>query len=588
VNKIVYNKPKTNTNSIPESIKNVETHEIISDSKEILEYFNKYFCEIGEKLASSIPHTNNEYNTEHENNSSNCYFYKTNKTEVLNVISELNSDASSGHDGISCKLYKYCKNELCQPIAQLVNLCLKEGIFPDILKIGKVTAIHKSGDKTNPLNYRPITVLPILSKILEKIILSRLNSYLTSINFISPAQYGFCTASSTEAACITLLNDIQKGLDAKKNIQVALMFIDLSKAFDTVPHNILLSKMLKLGIKNKNLLLFESYLKHRIQFMKNNNLCSENRVVICGVPQGAILSPTLFNIFINDIASLPLRGRIILYADDICLKYEGCNATDMVKFMEKDLVILDNWFKANKLSLNIKKTKFMIISPKHIKNDNIELPQLNNMKIERVQEYKYLGLIIDSNLKWSTHIDQIKSKILPIIGILKRIKYTVPTSTKLRIYFSFVQSHLNYLNVIWGSAANIYLSNLKVLQNYALKNIYKLNFREPTLNVYRIANLPNLNTLRLINLAKFLYKLQNGMIKSDLSLTLNKEIHRYSTRISNAIRIDYARTNFGKFAVLREGIHLYNSIPNYIKEIPNFNSFKQNVRLYFLSKQLGQ
>ena len=428
-------------------------------------------------------------------------------------------------------------------------------------------------------------MLPILSKIFEKIILIRLNAFLKSINFISPAQFGFCPASSTEAACANLLNDIQKGLDRKKNIRVGLIYIDLAKAFETVFLKALLNKLYNSGIKNKEFNLFQSYLSNRHQFIQNGNTCSLRKLIKCGVPQGAILSPTLFNMFINDVVKLPLFGKIIIYADDICLKYEDCNPNNITKHMESDLKIINDWFMSNKLSLNIKKTKCMFIGPKHLKNENITPPKLNNVCIDIVNEYKYLGLYIDSDLKWMVHINHVKSKILPIIGILKRLRYVLPVVIKKQIYYAFIQSHLNYINIIWGSAPKIHIKCIKVLQNYAIKHVYKLNYLEPTSNVYRISKLPNFDTLRKINLAKFLFKLQNNLIKSDLSLTLNSEIHSYSTRISNSFRVDYARTNFGKFAVLREAIHLYNTIPNEIKLTTQFLVFKKFIKMYLLSIQ---
>jgi hypothetical protein len=584
INCIVYNKPKCSS-SIPIKLYDVDNAKLISDPQLVAGIFNKYFCNIGNKLASNIPNTICQFETIYENQMSSCYFYKTDANEIMKIIDELKSDSVPGHDAIPCKFFKYCKSIISKEISIIINKCLKDGTYPEILKIGKVTPIFKSGNKSDPANYRPITVLPILSKIFEKVILTRLSSFLNSINFISPFQYGFCPASSTEAACISLLNDIQKGLDRKKNIQVGLLFIDLSKAFDTVPHDLLLNKLSKLGLKHTELSLFESYLSHRRQFVKCNNCTSTKQFILCGVPQGAILSPTLFNIFINDIAKLPLKGKITIYADDICLKYENLNPNQIARDMESDLLLLNEWFKANKLSLNVKKTKFMFIGPRHVKNDNIIPPKLNNTYIERVNEYKYLGLIIDSGLKWTAHINYIKFKIFPFIGILKRLKSVLTINIKKQIYFSFVQSHLNYLNIIWGSAAKTHIKCIKVLQNYAIKNIYNLNFWEPTTNIYKIANLPSLDTLRYINLAKFLYKLENNLIKSDLSLTLNNEIHNYATRISNIYRIDYARTNFGKYAILREAIHLYNSVPNNLKIANSLIAFKIKIKNYFLTLQ---
>jgi hypothetical protein len=301
-------------------------------------------------------------------------------------------------------------------------MIFEHSIFPDCLKLGLVTPIFKCNDKTEVNNYRPITVLPILAKIVERVIEKRLSTFIDDINFISANQFGFCKASNTEAAVINLLNDVQTNMDKNKDMLIGLLFIDLSKAYDSISHNQLINKLSNVGVKEKALKLLISYLNNRKQCVKLDTCFSNFEKIDYGVPQGGLISPLLFNIFINDITLLPLKGKIVLYADDICLNYMDSDPDNIIEFMKHDLKILQLWFNNNTLTFNAKKTKFMLITSRAAKGINCNPLIINNIEIERTYNFKYLGLHIDSHLTWHHHIKEIKNKILPIVGILYKLK----------------------------------------------------------------------------------------------------------------------------------------------------------------------
>ncbi|XP_045449098.1 uncharacterized protein LOC123657621 [Melitaea cinxia] len=358
VNKLCMN--KTNQSCAPSKIK-VES-KIISDIKDICNVFDKYFATIGSLLAKKIPtqyhnilhpiHTINEHNN-HELKT----FKPCSSSEIERLIGDLDSNASTGIDKISTKALKCLCSSISKSLAHCFNKLMSEGIFPDSLKIAKITPIHKSGSLLDPENYRPISVLPVLSKILEKLIHNRLVTYLDSFDFISERQYGFRARSNTTAATVDLVTKIRQNLD-RKNIALGV-FIDLKKAFDTVSHKLLLQKLKNIGVKSAVLEMLKSYLTNRLQVVKIGDIQSSALPVTCGVPQGSILGPLLFFIYVNDIATLKLNGHLTLYADDTCLFYFGSNINDIIAQAQQDLDVLHKWFNHNLLTINASKTCYI-------------------------------------------------------------------------------------------------------------------------------------------------------------------------------------------------------------------------------------
>ena len=336
------------------------------------------------------------------------------------------------------------------PLSILINRTLNEGQYPDQLKMAKVVPLHKGSNKDLITNYRPISILSSILKVYEKIIFKRLYSYLSSNSILDPLQFGFKPKHSTINAITKLTQDILMGFEDKK-VSLAV-YCDLSKAFDTIDHSILLLKLQKYGVRGVALDLFSSYLAHRTMYVVNNNLNSDLcEIPNFGVPQGSVLGPLLFNIYVNDLSSCLKHSCHILYADDTTLYIVGTDLRQIFNNMNEDLDCLADWFKANTLLLNINKSNYMLFSQRYIDSTNLKL-DIDGVLLKKVNCTKFLGLNMDWQMTWENHIKSLKNKITSGIYILNTLKHNLTTHHLRLIYTVIIQSHLNYGCLLWGNA----------------------------------------------------------------------------------------------------------------------------------------
>ena len=331
----------------------------ISDKNIIVNKFNDYFVNIGSQLASNIPNSSkkfSDYLTKFKNPSS-LSLYLSDTAEIIQIISSFEEKRSSGFDNIPVNIMRMSMNSISKPISEILNSSFRTGIFPDNLKIAKICPIDKNGEKNLISNYRPISILPSFSKIFEKAVYNRLLSYLDHNLIVINNQYGFRQKHSTYMAILDLYEKISKAVD--KNEFGVGIFIDLSKAFDTLDHSILLSKLEFYGVRGITLKWFQSYLSNRKQYVSYNGASSCSKVITCGVPQGSILGPLLFVLYINDIVNCSSILRFILFTDDTNLFYSSQNLLDLTRIVNTELYYLSEWFRANKLSLNLKKKQIL-------------------------------------------------------------------------------------------------------------------------------------------------------------------------------------------------------------------------------------
>ena len=301
---------------------------------------------------------------------------------------------SKGYDGIDMCMLKKIIPHILTPLRHICNTSLSQGIFPDEMKIARIIPLFKSGDKQNVSNYRPISLLPQFSKILEKIFNNRLMNFLNSNNLLYLRQYGFRKNMSTSMAIMELVENITNAIDnGKFTIGV---FIDLKKAFDTVDHNILVTKLDHYGIRGVAKKWLSSYLENRKQYVCFNGTDSGFLPVSCGVPQGSILGPSLFLLYINDLCNVSTRLTSILFDDDTSCFIEGTDLSDMCIQLSTEMNKLSTWFKTNRLSLNVSKTNCMIFGRSN--QPDHHRVYIDNIVIERVNCNKFLGVIIDSKL----------------------------------------------------------------------------------------------------------------------------------------------------------------------------------------------
>ena len=388
----------------------------ISDPIEVSNSFNEHFINVGKSLSDKLPNTDLPPS----------FFYgpridgeidlkNTNESEVVKMIASLR-DGAAGCDEIPISLIKYVSHQIKTPLAHIFNLSINLGIFPEKLKMSKVIPIHKSNSKSDFSNYRPISLLPVISKILEKIIYTRLNDYVHKNNIISSTQHGFIEKKSTTSATLCLTDYTLNALDNNK-FTIGI-FLDLSKAFDSVNHDILLHKLEHFGIRNTALKLISSYLSNRKQYVRFNNSDSDFKTLTHSIPQGSILGPLLFNIYINDINNSVNKLKLVLYADDSCFYLSHHDIHTLIDLANLELNCVGNWLISNKLTLNTIKSHYLIFSRNRSTPTNTLPIKINNKILELKQSTNYLGINLQSNLKWNNHINYLSSKLQKYNSIL--------------------------------------------------------------------------------------------------------------------------------------------------------------------------
>ena len=359
--------------------------------------------------------------------------------EVLLLFNKIQITKATGIDNLSVKILQLAMPFIINQLTDILNRSISEGVFPTQWKTSIVTPLHKGGDPNNPSNYRPISVLPILSKIYERHILNALQNYLNAHNIISNTQSGF----RKQHSCTTTLHFLHSTwLDlVSKRHHLALLFLDFHKAFDMVSHEILLTKLKHVGIAGNCYSILQSFLSGRHQCVKINKSISATLAVSRGVPQGSILSPTLFQIFINDLLSLPLHCTAHAYADDTSFFASNSCPKKLQTQIDHDLSVIEDWCSANQMLINVNKSHFLIVNPP--KDFTFSL-KINGHQIQKKTSSKLLGYMINDSLTWHDHIQHITNKVSSNLRLLYNLRHLMNYDTAKLYYFNFIHSHLIY------------------------------------------------------------------------------------------------------------------------------------------------
>ena len=543
--------------SITNKLKNDNGDTLIND-KDIAESFNHYFSNIGEKLKSQInPPGDDPANLIDDLPADrNMTLSLTTENELKDIIQGL-KNTGAGIDNINAKIFKATFTCIIHYLLILFNMCLTKAIFPAAFKIAVIKPILKSGDAQIKNNYRPISILPLLSKILEKLIYSRLVKHLKENDIIHINQYGFQKNKGTHMPLLILQDLVTKSFECGDF--VVGLFLDLRKAFDTVDIDVLLRKVKKYGIREHSFNIISSYLSNRKQCVKIRDTTSSFRNVSIGVPQGSILGPILFLLYINDLPKISTKVTCLSYADDTTIIFRHKNAMELQKIISEVLFLLDSWFKNNFLSLNVSKTfsQHYSLFPSPIRFSI----SIDGKNVEEKDEVKYLGVIIDKNLKFSAHISHLAKVVARNIGIIGRNRFFLDNHTTLLLYNSLILPHINYCCLIWGINYNSQISKLVILQKRAVRlidRVYPPVSAEP---IFRKYNLLKLEDIAKSQMLLFVHKFFKNQLPTSFDLFFKKKnTQSQRTRRIELIEVPFSNRNYRLFTTPYLGPKLWNDM----------------------------
>lgn len=567
--------------------KNDNPRELLSISstpKRSVNDVNSFFANIGRSLAEKMgDRTMVSTSDNPSSGSQSMVLMPTDEAEVTQLILSLRNDCAMGWDRISSTFLKRHLASLVQPITFICNLAISTGKFPKVFKRSIIHPIFKGGDRNRVNNYRPIAVLPAISKILERILNKRLVDYLEKYNLLSPSQYGFRASKSTSDAVHDLTNHIVTNLDGGQ--KVLGIFLDLAKAFDTVSVPILIRKMERLGIRGIQLELFKDYLSGRTQSVKIGGSVSDECQVNYGVPQGSVLGPTLFLIYINELGVLTLpKGKVITFADDTALLFTADTWSEVFVYAQSGFNIVSNWLRDNVLTLNAEKTNYVTFSikqhtpppsmtPNTILAHTCAFPHSTTctcIQINKADCIKYLGLTIDSTLKFQEHINTLSNRLRKLIYVFKTLRNVTDDKIKKMVYYALAQSLITYCITSWGGAPKSTLLKLERAQRVILKVSLSLPYRYPTALLYQKAKVLTVRQLFI----------QQTILKQHRLLIYNPSLSRAKRRFNPVVNYHTSpSTSFSKRFFFHLGRYLYNKI-NRVIPIYELNKIKCKMKLY--------
>ncbi len=533
---------------------------------------NNFFVELGPSTVKAFPNpVYDNYMSHVPKYQSSFYMSSTTPNEIVSCVRTLSPKKSCSFDDINTLLVQHVVEFICLPLNHIFNLSLNNGIFPDKLKIAKVVPIYKSGPANDLINYRPISILPALSKILERLVYNRMVSYLDKFKILSDAQYGFRSTRSTEHALTDVVNFVSESLDHSRD--VFALYLDVSKAFDSINHSILLNKLDAYGFRGIALSWFKSYLNNRLQYVSYSGNSSSLRVVTHGVPQGSIIGPLLFLLYINDLPLLSTEIHFVLFADDTSALMPTSLLADNSYLINNCLKIF-SWFYHNRLTVNNIKTKCMYFSLRH--NVNPPVITVNNSVLQYVDTFKLLGCYISHDLKWNAHIDHVLTQIAKGVAMLASVKQYFSVNIKSLMYFAFVNSYLLYCVSVWGNAAAYLLNKVVVLQKKALRlicNAFYLAHAKPLARRLNILLLPDLYTYRC---AINMYNAVNNLNALSSFNCFKRSSTVYNTKHSRYILYHpHVRTTTRQKSVVISSINIWNNLAPDVALISSLSKFKQ-------------
>ena len=578
---------KSSTSSSINKIKDKDGN-VTSDPFKMSNIFNDFYVNVADGITKTIPLTPKsplDYLSDRTCNS--LFLTPVTLIEVNDLINILNPSKSVGPNSIPIKLLKIIGHSVSPLLALLVNQSFQSGTFPDKLKVAKVISLFKKGNPELPSNYRPISLLPVFSKIFEKLMYRRLYKFLDIHKVLYSLQFGFQENHSIDHALVSLTEAVRNTLDNKR--LGCGIFVDLQKAFDTVNHRILLSKLEHYGVRGCALEWFKSYLSDRKQYVSVNGSNSNLLPITCGVPQGSVLGPLLFLIYINDLPNASKKLTFYLFADDTNIYYESKDLSNLIKIVNKELRLVKKWLDANKLSLNIDKTNYIIFHSSSVKVPSGPDIKIGKKHIKRVKFVKFLGLLLDEHLSWKYHLCELSKKLARTCGMFFKIRNLLPLDVLICLYNALFLSFLQYGLIVWGQTYASYVDPIFKLQKKAVRAISFQPRMSPSLPIFNDFKLLKLSEIFELRLLTFVFDSVNKTSPScfhDFFLFCSS-VHQYSTRQASQGDLYMSKKNslqYGLKSIRYLGAKLWNALPLELRNVPSKPLFKTKLKIHLLNK----
>ena len=552
------------------------------DKKEIANGFNKFFASIAAKLRDDLPPCAPQDISviKHQVNPQNrrFRFKPVTKSEVSKVLITLKRSKSPGIDNIPPGTVKDAAKVIIHPLLHIINLSLATSTIPRDWKIARCVPIFKSGNTKEFDNYRPISVLPVFSKILERVVHNQLYEYLENNKFLSSQQFGFRRNRSTSSAVVYFTDIVRKNMD--RGQLTGALFIDLRKAFDTVDHSTLISKLPLYGIEHAEQRWIQNYLTQRSQIACFEGELSQEENISYGVPQGSILGPLFFLIHINDVHLYIKNCNTIMYADDTVLLFSEKTEAEIYRAINHDASLLHTWLCKNGLILNSNrgKTELMMFgtAAKRKKIEHDVIIEINSRPISNTDKYKYLGIHLDPSLSLTDHVQKVCKKASSRLGLLRRIRPILTIHAALDLYKTMVQPVTTYCSTAFLSMSETNRKKLERLETRATKIIFGARHQQH--RMFRsFANMQN------IQCADFVFRCLNKTAPDVFHEHFQKVDHQKATKGNGKnLKIPKVKTESAKRGFYFYGVKVYNALPTHLKTEKFYLPFKQGIKEHFM------